>query len=271
MEWQALLSGALSVLAPGATHLTERAEPTEPPDLTRRIRAKYEALGPPPDRADDPGDPSNSYDLDAPDPDALTVLADALAAAGRYSEAEAMFRQALALPWDRPTALRPVAGLAWLLRARDRDAEAEALLRPGLTPDRLREVLSTLDAPGPDTAYRGRDGVLEERAVWERRVEELRAFEREHRTRLTSFLESQLRQLDAQDDLAPAPPPASSGRHRRAGRVEETRRLNPVDEAALARVARAMLRWEAGAPPPQSSSVNSPSVKSPANDGEEER
>jgi len=42
------------------------------------------------------------------------------------------------------------------------------------------------------------------RATLERKVEDLRGFEREYRTRLKSYLESQLRQLETQDDsLAP--------------------------------------------------------------------
>jgi vacuolar-type H+-ATPase subunit H len=42
------------------------------------------------------------------------------------------------------------------------------------------------------------------RATLERKVEDLRGFEREYRTRLKSYLESQLRQLENQDDsLAP--------------------------------------------------------------------
>ncbi|MFF9014053.1 DivIVA domain-containing protein [Streptomyces sp. NPDC014870] len=44
------------------------------------------------------------------------------------------------------------------------------------------------------------------RATLERKVEDLRGFEREYRTRLKSYLESQLRQLDSQADDSLAPP-----------------------------------------------------------------
>ncbi|MEU3073694.1 DivIVA domain-containing protein [Streptomyces laurentii] len=44
------------------------------------------------------------------------------------------------------------------------------------------------------------------RATLERKVEDLRGFEREYRTRLKSYLESQLRQLDSQADESLAPP-----------------------------------------------------------------
>jgi DivIVA domain-containing protein len=48
---------------------------------------------------------------------------------------------------------------------------------------------------------------LEQRkAALERRVEELRTFEREYRTRLKSYLESQLRDLDASDRAEPVVP-----------------------------------------------------------------
>ena len=42
------------------------------------------------------------------------------------------------------------------------------------------------------------------KAALERRVEELRTFEREYRTRLKSYLESQLRDLDASGKAEPA-------------------------------------------------------------------
>ncbi|MFJ4712278.1 DivIVA domain-containing protein [Streptomyces sp. NPDC088785] len=44
------------------------------------------------------------------------------------------------------------------------------------------------------------------RATLERKVEDLRGFEREYRTRLKSYLESQLRQLESQSDDSLAPP-----------------------------------------------------------------
>jgi vacuolar-type H+-ATPase subunit H len=44
------------------------------------------------------------------------------------------------------------------------------------------------------------------RATLERKVEDLRGFEREYRTRLKSYLESQLRQLENQADDSLAPP-----------------------------------------------------------------
>lgn len=50
------------------------------------------------------------------------------------------------------------------------------------------------------------------RATLERKVEDLRGFEREYRTRLKSYLESQLRQLEnqADDSLAPPRTPATA-------------------------------------------------------------
>ncbi|NUP32767.1 MAG: cell division protein DivIVA, partial [Streptomycetaceae bacterium] len=44
------------------------------------------------------------------------------------------------------------------------------------------------------------------RATLERKVDDLRAFEREYRTRLKSYLDSQLRQLESQADDSLAPP-----------------------------------------------------------------
>ncbi|MEW5530894.1 V-type ATP synthase subunit E, partial [Streptomyces virginiae] len=49
------------------------------------------------------------------------------------------------------------------------------------------------------------------RATLERKVEDLRGFEREYRTRLKSYLESQLRQLETQADDSLAPPRNPAG------------------------------------------------------------
>jgi DivIVA domain-containing protein len=59
-------------------------------------------------------------------------------------------------------------------------------------------------------------GSLEqERSLLERKIDELRAFEREYRSRLKSYLEGQLRELDAKTAVVPnrggAPAPASVG------------------------------------------------------------
>ncbi len=55
-------------------------------------------------------------------------------------------------------------------------------------------------------------GTLEtERATLERKVEELRAFEREYRTRLKSYLEGQLRELEGRSTEAPAGQGGSGG------------------------------------------------------------
>ena len=59
-------------------------------------------------------------------------------------------------------------------------------------------------------------GSLEqERSLLERKIDELRAFEREYRSRLKSYLEGQLRELDAKAAVVPnrggAPAPASIG------------------------------------------------------------
>jgi DivIVA domain-containing protein len=57
-----------------------------------------------------------------------------------------------------------------------------------------------------DDKHRQMIGSLEnERVTLEREVEKLRAFEREYRTRLKSYLESQLHELEGQSTQAPAP------------------------------------------------------------------
>jgi hypothetical protein len=46
--------------------------------------------------------------------------------------------------------------------------------------------------------------ISQERSVLEKKIEELRTFEREYRTRLKTYLESQLRELDGRATSAPA-------------------------------------------------------------------
>jgi cell division septum initiation protein DivIVA len=46
-----------------------------------------------------------------------------------------------------------------------------------------------------------------DRSALDRQVDELRAFEREYRSRLRAYLEDQLQQLDTSPDVAPALPP----------------------------------------------------------------
>ena len=47
-------------------------------------------------------------------------------------------------------------------------------------------------------------GLEEKRSSLERKIEELRTFEREYRTRLRSYLESHLRDLDSRGSAEPA-------------------------------------------------------------------
>jgi DivIVA domain-containing protein len=79
-----------------------------------------------------------------------------------------------------------------------------------------REARSKADALERDAQEKHRVamGALEQsRASLERKVEDLRAFEREYRQRLKSYLESQMRQLESQgaDDPAPASRPQMGG------------------------------------------------------------
>ncbi|MFK0168334.1 tetratricopeptide repeat protein [Streptomyces sp. NPDC090306] len=262
MHWQALIAGALTVLAPVRSRDGAADEDAEwsggraAGDLTRRMAATYEALGPPPSAGGDTPDAAartapagprladrrslareyvevgntalavrlfeQAYDQAPADPDVLSELADALAADGRYAEAETALRSALLMQTDRPPSLLPVAAFAWLLRLRGRAEEAETLTRPGLTRARLVDVLAHLDLPAPAAEDDDRTppplppGPLalpappgaapvrppadadadSELTLLEGRVEDLRAFEREYRVRLTSFLESQLRQVE---------------------------------------------------------------------------
>ncbi|MEU2718649.1 DivIVA domain-containing protein [Streptomyces sp. NPDC007205] len=73
---------------------------------------------------------------------------------------------------------------------RDASARADALERDAQ--DKHRAVIGSLESA---------------RATLERKIEDLRGFERDYRSRLKSYLESQLRHLELQDDAPPPPPP----------------------------------------------------------------
>ena len=48
--------------------------------------------------------------------------------------------------------------------------------------------------------------ISQEKSILEKKIDELRTFEREYRTRLTTYLDSQLRELDGRGSAAPADP-----------------------------------------------------------------
>lgn len=222
MEWQALLSGALSVLAPGVTDDEDPSARRER-DVTRRIRAKYEALGPPPDRA-------------SPETHEEDRAAEELAVLERKVEDLRAF--------EREYRTRLTSFLEWQLR-------------------QLEQVQREPDGPeAPPTP-----------------PADLRAFEREYLVRMKAFLESQLRQLKPEHDGLSAPPQASDGTAagppRRASRRGGLRPLTSVEKAALKaslvrdtgslmRSVQPDARGDSSADPTQGSSVSRP-----GNDGEE--
>ena len=79
------------------------------------------------------------------------------------------------------------------------------------------ETLDRESAPRPQASSRTRrrhteamSGLEEKRSSLERKIEELRTFEREYRTRLRSYLESHLRDLDSRGSAEPS---ANSRQH----------------------------------------------------------
>lgn len=76
------------------------------------------------------------------------------------------------------------------------------------------------------------------RATLERKVEDLRAFEREYRTRLKSYLETQLRQLESQADDSLAPPRIPATASLPCGRVVDGSGRCERDEQPVAELRR---------------------------------
>ena len=80
------------------------------------------------------------------------------------------------------------------------DSEARARQLDQETSDRAKQTISDAEQRAATITAQ----FEQRKAALERRVEELRTFEREYRTRLKSYLESQLRDLDASGRAEPA-------------------------------------------------------------------
>lgn len=87
------------------------------------------------------------------------------------------------------------------------------------------------------------DAVSQEKTLLEKKIDELRTFEREHHTRLTTYLQSQLRELDGHESAAPANPMrtpqdlVTSGAGARAETPVHTRAL-PAPPAPMGHILR---------------------------------
>jgi DivIVA domain-containing protein len=100
-------------------------------------------------------------------------------------------------------------------------AKADALLSDARTRSEAmeRDARSKAQALVNDAETKHRDvvaGLEQKKSVLEKRIEELRTFEREYRIRLKSYLETQLRDLDSRASAEPAQgpqggPPPNSG------------------------------------------------------------
>jgi vacuolar-type H+-ATPase subunit H len=77
-------------------------------------------------------------------------------------------------------------------------------------------------------------GSLEqERSLLERKIDELRAFEREYRSRLKSYLEGQLRELEAKAAVVPSRPPQQTAAVGAGAQVPYSGRCPPAAPTAV--------------------------------------
>ena len=121
--------------------------------------------------------------------EAERLLSEAQAsAAAHVSEAQASANAALTEAHERST--RQVADAEDRAKKLDEDSAARATQMVRDAEQRAATITAQFE---------------QRKAALERRVEELRTFEREYRTRLKSYLESQLRDLDASGKADPAP------------------------------------------------------------------
>jgi DivIVA domain-containing protein len=96
-------------------------------------------------------------------------------------------------------------------RARAETMLNDARTRAETLDRQSREKAASLerDAARKHTEILG--SISQEKSVLEKKIDELRTFEREYRTRLKTYLESQLRELDGRGSAAPADPVRAQG------------------------------------------------------------
>ncbi|HEU4674348.1 MAG TPA: DivIVA domain-containing protein [Motilibacteraceae bacterium] len=113
-----------------------------------------------------------------------------------------------------PAAPAPAEAAAGILALAQRTADEHVAEAKKQADGIVGEARSRADQIARETEERQRRtlGALEhERSELERRVEGLRAFEREYRSRLKNYLENQLRELESTPEAAPGGSPARPG------------------------------------------------------------
>ncbi|MGN6242170.1 MAG: DivIVA domain-containing protein [Motilibacteraceae bacterium] len=113
-----------------------------------------------------------------------------------------------------PAAPAPAEAAAGILALAQRTADEHVAEAKKQADGIVGEARSRADQIARETEERQRRtlGALEhERSELERRVEGLRAFEREYRSRLKNYLENQLRELESAPEAAPGGSPARPG------------------------------------------------------------
>ncbi|MGN6330610.1 MAG: DivIVA domain-containing protein [Motilibacteraceae bacterium] len=113
-----------------------------------------------------------------------------------------------------PVAPAPAEAAAGILALAQRTADEHVAEAKKQADGIVGEARSRADQIARETEERQRRtlGALEhERSELERRVEGLRAFEREYRSRLKNYLENQLRELESTPEAAPGSSPARPG------------------------------------------------------------
>jgi len=137
----------------------------------------------------------------------------ALRQAGAGGDAEvvrAPAAEAEATPPQVQPGVPPAEAAARVLALAERTAEQFVAEARSEATRLLAEARSRSEQMSREAEERERRALGEldrDRSVLDRQVDELRAFEREYRSRLRAYLEDQLQQLDTSPDVAPALPP----------------------------------------------------------------
>ncbi len=212
---------AMGAPIPPPTQQIQR--PVEPPPMPQRPMEPQRPMAPPPQLMD-AGDFGGDHHVQAAKVLGLAQeMADRLTAEAK-NEADSMLADARTKSEQLLSEARAKSdGLVNDARARAETMLNDARTRAENLERQSRDKAATLvgDAERKQSEIIG--SITREKSVLEKKIDELRTFEREYRTRLKTYLESQLRDLEGRGSAAPVGRAVRTQRRLRRHRVRAAR------------------------------------------------
>src|ERR1700754_982049 len=196
---------------------TQQIRPVEPPPTIRQMEPARMG-GPGPQGLAEPADQGDHHVQVAKVLSMAQEMAERLTAEAK-SEADAMLSDARTKSEQLLSDARTKSdGLVNDARARAETMLNDARTRAETLERQSRDKAATLIADSERKQAEIIGTITRDKSVLEKKIDELRTFEREYRTRLKTYLESQLRDLEGRGSAAPADGrPASNGGYAASG------------------------------------------------------